>query len=396
MFAITSRQLLHVILYSGVTASYSSSTQSPLADGHSTNIITGVYGGDPEIRILGDDGQLNWKLSVSDILEGQPDLEPWLQDCLSDGSAVTEMKQISDGTKIAALIGDAAVVVNYMPEDPDEDKKIVYGVCVNIPKLSNCHTLEALPNNTLAIATSGQSQSDGIWLYDAGNGPVPDGSPEPFQKIGCHPTIHGMVWDDEEGILWAAGTDKAADGSECRAYGLLNGYQWNEEHPHLEKEPVNSYRMPTTAQCFTEWPSDDPNSQYWDGPHDVAPVPNERKLLISTELDIHEFDFNSERFTAGEQVEEIYLKGFVPLGNRTGTNRSGQRESLPRSDMKSVSLAEDDRVVYNQAIWATTFSSKLINVLKNGEHRGVDVDGSIYKARWLDSTSGWRRAEWSL
>ncbi|PYH37506.1 uncharacterized protein BO87DRAFT_450649 [Aspergillus neoniger CBS 115656] len=396
MMTATICQLLQVILYATVAASSLSDTQIPLANGLSTDIITGVYGEDPEIKILSDDGRINWKLSVNDILEGHPNLVPWLRDCWSNGSAVTEMKQISDGTKIAALIGEAAVVINYMPENSEEDKKVVYGVCVNIPNLSNCHTLEALPSDTLAIATSGQRQSDGIWLYDAGRGLVPDGSPEPFQKGGCHPTIHGMVWDDEKGILWAAGTDKAADGSECRAYGLLNGYQWSKEHHYLDKDSVNSYRMPTTAQCFTEWPSDDPNSKYWDGPHDVAPVPNERKLLVSTELDIHEFDFDSERFTAGEAVEATYLKGFVPLGNRTGTNKFGQPEYLPRSDLKSVSLAEDDRVVYNQAIWATTFSSRLINVLENGNNRGIDVDGSIYKARWLDSTPGWRRAEWSL
>ncbi|KAB8069207.1 hypothetical protein BDV29DRAFT_198855 [Aspergillus leporis] len=361
----------------------------------SRDIITGVYGSNPIIKVLDINGNTKWSLSIEDI-QNQTHVPEWLKNCSRDGSAVTEMKWVEDGPKIAALIGGAAVVVNYNPKEPQEDKNVVFGVCTNTDMLNSCHTLEALPDNRLAIATTGQGERDGIWVYNASAGLHPSKSPLPIGITTCHPAIHAMIWDDREKILWAAGTDKAANNKCCPSYGLLNGYRYTSHRTTLEREPVYSYRMLTTTRCTTEWGPQTTNGGYWDGPHDIAPVPHERKFLITTELDVHEFDFESERFKAGDAVAETYMQGFVPLGRRVGMNRTGHLEKLPRSDLKSVSIAEDGNVVYNQANWADDFWSRQINVLVLNHHRPIPAPGRIYKARWLGSVPGWKPADWSL
>lgn len=390
---------MQLIVYYNVAVAFTTNSQFPFDHPDASgDIITGIYKPNPEIQVINSRHYLKWKVSVEDIINGQPDIKDWLKDCLRIGISATEMKWMSDGSKIAALLGNAAVVINYSPNNQTVDKKVVFGVCTDTILNNTSHTLEALPNNRLSIATTGQTQKDGIWLYYVN----PDlqlsklsQSPPPLQKITCHPAVHAMIWDSRTKILWAAGNDKAADCSECRSYGLLNGYQYNSTDL-LEEEPAYSYRMPTATQLITEWGKGTSDGKFWDGPHDIAPVPNQRKFLISTDLDVHEFDLETQTFRTGDAVAATYLKGFVPLGDRTGKNRTGQMETLPRSDLKSISLAGDRSVVYNQATWADGYLSKQINILDQNNLTRIRTSGSIYKARWFGGVPGWETAQWSL
>ncbi|KAN0076573.1 hypothetical protein V8E54_006715 [Elaphomyces granulatus] len=366
----------------------------PTAENIDSNplILTAVYRMGsmlPEIQILDNNDKISWTWNATN---GQTGLPSSLCECLGNGSAATEVKRYEDGKKIAAFMGNAAVIVNHTPDNPGLDKKVVFGVCTT--GLPNPHTFEMLPGYMFAIATGGGSANDGFWIYDTSVGVTRD--PKPIQKITKLPAVHGMLWDEEWQTLWVVGTDKAADGEE-KAYGLLNGYQHvgptTIAMPLIE-EPRYSYSMPTTAQCITEWGRGTPLGRYWDGPHDLVPVPGERKLLIPTELDIHALDIATKTLISGEQVVTAYLNGFVPVGNRTGVNSSSKTETLPRSDIKSISLAPEGNGLYVQPQWRDeSCLGDRINVLINGTKKPtIWRPHRVYRSRWFTNIPSWPAA----
>jgi hypothetical protein len=343
----------------------------------------------PEIKLLDLDGKIKWAWGTGPETR-EKRLPIRLRWCLSVGPNSSEMKWAKNGTKIAGLVGRAAVVIHYEPDNPRRDKRIVYGVCLG-GMLASSHTLEPLPDKHLAIATTGQTPLDGFWIYNAGEGLVD--KPQPVQIITKFPAIHAMIWDEKEQILWAVGNDKAANGREGPSRGLLNGYKRSKPgaDTFLDPKPAYSYLMDESRQCDVEWGRKTADGQYWDGPHDLVPLPNQRKFLITTDLDVQTFDLEQERWRCCDNVVNEYLKGFEPVGERVGINREGQSEILPRSDIKSVSLTADGRsALYNQAVWKT-YLGQHINVLVDGK-KIANVDpgpGGIYRARWFAGVPGW-------
>jgi hypothetical protein len=337
----------------------------------------------PEIKLLDINGDTKWTWGNGPETRERR-LPRSLRFCLSVGPNSPEMKWTNNGSEITGLVGKAAVVIHYDPKDPRTDKRIIYGVCLG-GRLGDSHTLEPLPDKHLAIAMTGQTQKGGFCIYNVGEGLVE--KPKPVQVIEHFPAVHAMIWDNKEQTLWVVGNEKAADGRDGPSRGLLRGYKRSKPGADtvLDPKPAYSYLMGESRQCDTEW-GRTADGNYWDGPHDLVPVPNERKFIITADLDVHMFYLDEERWRCCDNVVNKYLKGFEPVGERVGNG-----EVLPRSDMKSVSLSPDGRsVLYNQAVWKT-YLGQHVNVLVDGK-KMANVDpgpGGIYRARWFAGVPGW-------
>jgi hypothetical protein len=344
-----------------------------------TNVLTD-HTPQLEIKILESNGKTIWNWNVEhDLREELPDQ---LRDCVSRKTTRTDAKQSEDGSLIAALYGDAIIVIKYAPDDTEEDKRVVWGVCTNSSILRSSHSLEFLPDHLLAVATSGQTLEDGIVLYNMSLGLIPN--PTPIQSISRLPDIHALVWEKKTQLLWAAGMNSSIDGRDP-ASGLINGYLYQshslDSHP-LRQEPVSQWHMPTSSTTYTEWSDDEYLRDEWDAPHDLILVPGQRMFLIPTDLDIHALNMSSGIFSSGQKVVDAYLKGFSPVDRRYGKNRAGLMEELPRSDIKSVIFGPDGIAVYVQAQWRTFYANKL-NFLIDEERKQVDLQGKIYRARYF-------------
>ncbi|PTB50394.1 hypothetical protein M431DRAFT_46264, partial [Trichoderma harzianum CBS 226.95] len=333
------------------------------------------------IRILDPNGKTTWNWTASRDLE-KGFFPHQLGNCTIHNSGRTDAKQSEDGSLIAAIYGDAIVAIRYAPDDPKTDKSVTWGICTNTSLLRSSHSLEFLPDNLLAVATSGQSQDDGIVVYNMSLGLSPD--PTPIQHIPHLPDAHALVWEEKTQILWAAGMNSSIDGK-AAASGLINGYRY--QHPSsnslpLQQTPVSQHHLPDSSTTYTEW-SDNPSLRdEWDAPHDLILIPSQNTFLIPTDLDIHALNMSSGEFISGQQVVDTYLKGFSPVDRRSGKNRKGDVEELPRSDIKSVIFGPDGTAVYVQAQWTTFFADKL-NFLVKAERKQLDLRGTIYRARYF-------------
>ncbi|KAL6824289.1 hypothetical protein J3E69DRAFT_287876 [Trichoderma sp. SZMC 28015] len=355
--------------------------EPPTFGGILTNVLTDDTS-QLEIRILDSNGKTTWNWTASRDLE--KDFPHELGNCTIHNSGRTDAKQSEDGSLIAAIYGDAIVAIRYAPDDPKTDKSVAWGICTNTSLLRSSHSLEFLPDNLLAVATSGQSQDDGIVVYNMSLGLLsPD--PTPIQHIPHLPDAHALVWEKKTQILWAAGMNSSIDGK-AAASGLINGYLYQPPSSSnslpLQQTPVSQYHLPDSSTTYTEW-SDKPQFRdEWDSPHDLILIPSQNTFLIPTDLDIHALNMSSGEFISGQQVVDTYLKGFFPVGRRSGKNRKGDVEELPRSDIKSVIFGPDGTPVYVQALWRDFFADKL-NFLVKGERKPVDLQGTIYRARYF-------------
>ncbi|KAL6816903.1 hypothetical protein V8C40DRAFT_281985 [Trichoderma camerunense] len=337
-----------------------------------------------EIRILDPNGKTTWNWTASRDLE-KGFFPQQLGNCTIHNSGRTDAKQSEDGSLIAAIYGDAILAIRYAPDDPKTDKSVAWGICTNTSLLRSSHSLEFLPDNLLAVATSGQSQDDGIVVYNMSLGLLSP-NPTPIQHIPHLPDAHALVWEKKTQILWAAGMNSSIDGKATTS-GLINGYlyqppSFSSNSLPLQQTPVSQYHLPDSSTTYTEW-SDNPSLRdEWDAPHDLILIPSQHTFLIPTDLDIHALNMSSGEFISGQQVVDTYLKGFSPVGRRSGKNRKGDVEELPRSDIKSVIFGPDGTPVYVQALWRDFFADKL-NFLVKEERKQVDLQGTIYRARYF-------------
>ncbi|KAJ5438007.1 uncharacterized protein N7458_009005 [Penicillium daleae] len=131
------------------------------------DIITGLYGVPPLIKIHDREGTVKWKFERDDVHQKLP---PALQRCF-----------------------DLALVINHTPDDPTIDKQITFAVCRDNEFLWNAHSVEPLPGDLLAVATTGQRPWDGILVYNASTAnPLVD-EPPVLQNITGLRAIHTMI-----------------------------------------------------------------------------------------------------------------------------------------------------------------------------------------------------------
>lgn len=301
-----------------------------------------------------------------------------VRSCITRGESMTEVKWAANGTKIVAVVGYAAIVLNYAPENPELDQRIDFAICV-----ADTHTLELLPDDFLAVATSGSKQSDGFKIYDLRiSQPLLDEpSPRPVQTIRGFPAVHGLLWDETSRKLWAIGNDKSPAGTEGPSQGVLRGYAFNPDPCRREilDRGFDEYPVSVAEKLTTEW---GPETNYWDGPHDLTGIPNTRKILITTDLHVVGFDVESRTWLSDAEVDS-FLNGFVPVGNRA---------NITRSDIKSISMNKDGRLIYVQSKWKEWFGEDVRIIEKDHKLTKFPVDTSVYKARWFMESPGWPAA----
>ena len=413
------------------------------ADDNWDNIITGVYGKPPVLKIHDSQGMVKWKWSRDHLKQKLPnDIKKCLFSVANDA---TEVKWIRNGTAVAAIYSDTVLLINHTPHDERTDKKITFAACRQNSLLRNAHTMEMLPGNLLAVATTGQSASDGFVVYNASEHRPLVANPPVLQKVSGTRAIHGMIWDEMEQMLWATGTDHAADGSEkTPAYGVIQAYPFNVRTGKFQNEKVKpsshlsngtskvmqnsnrSMNITTTTSTTirfingtssssrtttTSSNNNDNNSgskfryrlskaydieaewgkgTWWAGPHDLVPVPNQRKFLISNDWDLYAFDIPSGQFTEkGDEVVHKYLRGFhATTYDRAGYSRGGRYVELPRSDVKCFSLAPDGSFLYIQSLWRQ-YRGNYTSIVVGGVKNEINQGDHIYRSRWYADIPGW-------
>ncbi|KAJ5351718.1 hypothetical protein N7452_000692 [Penicillium brevicompactum] len=348
-------------------------------------IITGVYGRPPLLKIHDRHGTVDWSFHRKDVKQELPaDVHKCLYARANDA---TEVKWMNNGTSVGAVYSDLALVINHTPDNPATDKLITFALCRRNDFLWNAHTLEPLPGDRLAVGTTRQRPWDGILVYNASASQPLMANPPILQNITGLRAIHGLIWDEQGQMLWAAGTDAAADGSDpVPAYGTIIGYPWNAETGLLEKDDRYVYKLDEAKRIEAEWGK---GFSWWAGLHDLVPVPGERKFLVSEDRGLHEFDIELGQYTAHyENVTEKYMPGFeVTTPDRHGYT-DGEWEELPQSDLKSFNLAPDGSYIYVQSLW-TKFRGFHVSLVVNGRRKKINIGDEIYRSRWFGNIPGW-------
>ncbi|KAF5672292.1 WD40 YVTN repeat-like-containing protein [Fusarium heterosporum] len=327
------------------------------------------------IAIQNPSGDLKWSWYLN--VDHEKDIHPKVKDCIHLGDSITEIKRAASGSKIVAIVGSAVIVFDTPSLSHTFLPRIRFAICVK-----QSHTVELLPNDFLAVATSGQTQSDGIHVYDLRtSAPAADRpEPPPAQVIEGFPAVHGLLWDEKARILWAIGNDKAPEVDEP-SQGLLRSFSFDlnsDRKTILRPSEHDDIPIGKPTRLTIEWGS---NTRWWNGPHDIAVIPNTRKVLVTSDLEVHGIDLESRSFLDESEVNTI-LKGF---------ESNGKRHGLTRSDIKALSINGQGQVIYVQADWGY-WSTKAVRVIKGaGKVTQVDV-GDVYKARWFTEIPGWPAA----
>ncbi|KAE8158601.1 hypothetical protein BDV40DRAFT_275346 [Aspergillus tamarii] len=369
-----------------ITPSPTSPPPAEATDEYWDDIITGVYGIPPLLKVHDRTGRIKWSWGRDDVTQ---ELPPYIRHCLySDANDATEVKWIKNGTAIAAIYSDLVLMINHTPDNPETDKLITFAVCRQNEFLWNAHTLEPLPGDRVAVGTTGSNAWDGILVYNSSvDNPLVD-EPLILQNVTGLRAIHGMIWDEQEQMLWAAGTDAAADGSDpIPAYGTIQGYPYNATTGELVDTDEFMYRLPEAWDQETEW---GPGYPWWCGPHDLVPIPNDRKFLMSQDRGLHAFDLNTrEFFLDSKGVIDTYMRGFeVTTSDRKGFNRAGEYLELPESDLKGFSMAPDGSFVYVQSLWRLLRGNHT-NLVVDGVRQQINLGDEIYRSRWFADIPGW-------
>ncbi|KAG6125740.1 hypothetical protein E4U28_000859 [Claviceps purpurea] len=342
-------------------------------DSLKSQIITGLYGSPTStarIVIHDTDGQPSWSWSVQDGKNISVELRACLYDlCQAQGCSAPENKWANNGDSVIAIHGSAAIIINHHP-GRDTDKAVAFGICLNRDDMDNTHSAEMLPDGKIAIATTSNDIRGGIKIFDTFSSQGVGAAP--IQQLDGVSAVHAVLWDDQRKVLWAAGNDRSPLSEGSRS--ILNAYRYTASSFETKYE---SHIISSPVRLSTEWGSSTP---WWDGPHAMTLIPNQRKLLITTDLDVHVFDMESQSFQHGDLVAQRYLKGFQPEGTRNGPNGV----FLPRSDIKSIDILENGNALYVQAQWGQVFG-KHVSYISEGRKQPNIWDQVLYRSRWFNT-----------
>ncbi|KAJ4155657.1 hypothetical protein LMH87_000893 [Akanthomyces muscarius] len=352
-----------------------------------SSVITGLYANDTadaQIAIHDMHGNPSWTWSAADVAS-QSNIPADLLSCIQSVTAVPEAKWADGGRSVLSIYNAAALMITHAPGG-DTDKQVTWGVCLNQDGRTNTHSLELVPDGQVAIATTTSSTEATIQVFNVSAGLTTD--PSPVQSLNLLPAVHALVWDEQGGLLWGAGSSADPTGASGSSAPALNGYRYTRgPGGGFVTQPTYSYNVTTAVALDTEW-ADSEYSGWWDGGHDMTGVPGRRQLLLSTDTDLHVFDIDSQTFESGSSVASKYLPGFTPVDSRVGSD--GQ--SLPRSDIKSLSIDGNNNVLYVQAAWQDVTSYQ-INLLENGQLQpALTYPQQLYRSRWFADTPTWPKA----
>ncbi|KAI1032495.1 hypothetical protein LB503_012706 [Fusarium chuoi] len=365
---------LFIMMTANLILAYGSNDDSQYIFHHqevSPEIITGQY--DPaRISIHDTTGHVSWNWTKVDFVN--QNIPKKLNECLQNGGSVTDVKWANHGRSVVAVFAYAVVVIDHFPDEPSKDKVITFGMCLDQYGLGGTHGIEPLPDGKLAIATTSYEATGNIKIVNTSLG---TSNPYPgfLQELDGIPAVHSLVWDQVTESLWAIGNDLPPQGK-CPSTALLNRYKYRDGS--FSRKPSQVEPLSPPKQLNEKW-----EDSWWDGGHDITPVPGQRHLLISTDLDLHIFNLTSASFLHGEEVlKQPFMHGFKPVYSH--------ENNLPRADVKSLSLHKSSGTLYVQADWKGYFSTH-INHLTVGAKapRNISFLQSVYRSRWFSPVAGW-------
>ena len=346
-------------------------------------VITGLYNNSTangQIVIHDINGAASWTWS-SDDAKAQQGMPADLLSCIQADTAVPESKWADGGHSVITIYNFAALVINHAPGTA-ADKQVTFGVCLNWANMTNTHSLELVPDGKLAVATTSDSEDSNIKVFPLSAGLQAEGPP--VQQLSQIPAVHGLVWDEYASMLWAVGSNGAPDGS-VQSSPALNAYKYTSGSFQLQ--PVYAYNMSAATVLTTEWDNTG-YAGWWDGGHDVTGVPFKRTLLMSSDMDLHSFDIDAQTFQTGQAVVDAFLPGFMPVDSRVGAD--GQ--SLPRSDIKCLSLDGNNNALYVQATWQDVTSYQINRLQSQRIQPALVYPQQLYRSRWFADTPAWPKA----
>ena len=225
--------------------------------------------------------------------------------------SVDECKPVSNGTQLLLTSSSGGVALI----DRASKKTLFYAL------VGNAHSAELLPKNRIAVMASTHVQGNRIVLFNI-NKPE---TPIFYDSIYSG---HGVVWDQQNQLLYALGYD------ELRAYQLNN---WTSTSPSLKRQ--NSWKIPGSSG------------------HDLSPWPKDHDKLVLTEHgSVWLFDKPTGKFESFEP-----LKG--------------------REDVKAVSLHHStNRIAFIQAE-ISWWSHRIY--LMNPDQWFSFPEIKLYKTRWV-------------
>ncbi|KAG6005310.1 hypothetical protein E4U21_000285 [Claviceps maximensis] len=338
-------------------------------------IITGLYGSPAaaaQIVIHDAAGRVSWSWSVQDGKNISPELRSCLYDvCKAKGCAAPDNKWANNGESVVAIHGFAAIIINYHP-GRDTDKAVSFGICLNRDNMENTHSVEMLLDGKIAIATTSNEMTGNIKIFDINQSK--DVGAAPIQQLDGIPAVHALLWDNQGRVLWAAGNDRSplvkGSTSILNAYNYRAGSFQTQHESHIISKPT---------LLSTEWGL---GTLWWDGPHTMTPIPNQRQLLITTDLDVHVYDIESRIFQHDESAAQQYLEGFQSVDDRAGPDGV----SLPRSDIKSIEFLRNGDMLYVQAQWGKV-SGNHVSYVSGGNMQPNIWNQVLYRSRWFSQTA---------
>ncbi|TWU71070.1 hypothetical protein ED733_001282 [Metarhizium rileyi] len=340
-----------------------------------TQIVTGFFGSPSKtarIVVHNAAGQVSWDWSIDKAGNVPAALRQCAYDtCKAGGCAVPEVKWADNGRSVLSVYGYAAIIINHHP-GLETDKRISFGVCTNRDDMDNSHTVELLPDGKVAVGTTTSAATGNIKIFNRFGPQNPLAAP--IQQLHGIPGVHAVLWDARRSVLWAAGNDISPLSKASRS--ILNAYAY--KNGLLSAKP-QTWVIASATHLTTEWSS---NTPWWDGAHAMVPIPGQDKLLITTDLDVHLYDMHTQKFEHGAPVAQKYLAGFQPLGKRVGPDGV----SLPRSDIKSLSILDNGDTLYVQAVWGQTYGEK-VNILADKKMQGSLWNQVLYRSRWFADTA---------
>ncbi|KAH7240118.1 uncharacterized protein BKA55DRAFT_577042 [Fusarium redolens] len=247
-------------------------------------------------------------------------------------------------------------------------------MCLDAPGLRGTHGVELLPDDKIAIATTSYEPTGNIKIVNASldtSNPYPDF----LQELDGLPAVHSLVWDQVTKSLWAVGNDLPPQGK-CPSRAQMNRYEYRDGS--FSRKPSQVEAIGPPKMLNEEW-----DDTWWDGGHDITPVPNQRLLLISTDLDMHLFNLTSASFLHGTEVlKQPFLQGFKPV--------SSHEKHLPRAGIKSLSLHKSSGTLYVQADWQKYFSTQVNHLAYGAKAPGaISFSQSVYRSRWFSLVPVW-------
>ncbi|MEU8571102.1 hypothetical protein AB0C51_22630 [Streptomyces pathocidini] len=273
-----------------------------------------------------------------------------------NGANDAKVRRDAFGDEYVVLCGGTWVMV--VPYRKEPDAAACYVVDTGYKGL---HGVELLPNGLIASSSPG---ADRIQLHRIGQDVVWG---DQFYAA------HSLLWDESRSVLWAAGHSQSPQ--EPGGHGMVRKYPFDPETGLLgepETYPVDTYpeSLPKLPDKYNrpEWADLKRYSNWWEGLHDIAPVPgDEHAFLLSTDARLFLCHPGADPLDRFEDVSERfgYLCGVKGVSAHPDT---GQVCMLPNdtkydfgSTVRFFEPPQDRPIAWNKC----------------------------YKARWVQRMPGW-------